>query len=88
MTTQEQGHQSRPKNRLREQRRRSRLSQDDVARLLGISVAAVSRHESGHHGLSRAFVIRYAKLFKVTAAELYVELVSDDEANNAASLDN
>lgn len=36
--------------RLVEIRRRLRLSQDDVARLLGVSYASVNRWENGHSG--------------------------------------
>jgi transcriptional regulator with XRE-family HTH domain len=50
---------------------------------MGISRAAVSKHENGKQGLSREFAERYAKLFKVSIAELFT-LVPDEEAREAA----
>ncbi len=67
-----------PPNRLKEQREKSRLSQTEVAKMLDISVATVSRHEGQNRGLTRAMIEKYAQLYKVSAAELYVELPDED----------
>lgn len=62
------------KNRLREHRVHAGMSQDKVAKELGISFVTVSRHETGHNGLSRDMAVKYAKLYGVAAAELYINL--------------
>jgi transcriptional regulator with XRE-family HTH domain len=67
-----------PKNRLKEQRELSRLSQSEVAKMLDISVATVSRHEGQNRGLTRPMVDAYAKLYKVSAAELFVDLPEEE----------
>lgn len=76
-----------PPNRLKEQRERSRLSQSEVAKFLDVSVATVSRHESRNHGLTRELVDKYARLFKVSPAEIYVELplATDEPADTKKS---
>ena len=63
---------SAPKNRLREFRDRSRLTQEEVSTLTGFSVAAISRHESGSRSLSEEAVSKYANLYKVHTYELFV----------------
>jgi transcriptional regulator with XRE-family HTH domain len=61
-------------NRLRELRIRSRLNQTEVATLLGVTPAVVSRHETGVKRLSHDAVIKYARLYKVWSYELFREL--------------
>ena len=65
-------------NKLKEQRQRSRLSQAEVAKMLDITVAAVSRHENGNRQLSRDLATQYARLYKISAAELFVDLDTTD----------
>lgn len=67
------------KNRLKEQREASRLSQDEVAKLLDVSVATVSRHESSSRGLTKDMIEKYAGLYKVSSVELFLD-IPDDEA--------
>lgn len=62
-----------PRNRLRELRDRSRLTQEEVSAVTGISVAAISRHENGSRGLSREAVEKYASLYKVSTYEIFVD---------------
>lgn len=62
-----------PKNRLRELRDRSRLTQEEVSTLTGISVAAISRHENCSRGLSRDAIERYAGVYKVHTYEIFVD---------------
>ena len=62
-----------PKNRLRELRDRSRLTQEEVSTLTGISVAAISRHENCSRGLSRDAIERYAGVYKVRTYEIFVD---------------
>lgn len=61
-----------PVNRLKELRENINLSQDQVALLLGLTGAAVSRHEGRERRLDLATVRLYANLYKVTTAELFV----------------
>ena len=60
-------------NRLRELRDRSRLTLQEVSTLTGLSVAAVSRHESGSRGISDEAVLKYAALYKVHTYEIFVD---------------
>ena len=60
-------------NQLRIQRERSRLTQQEVAKLLGIDYSTVSKHESGDRGLSALDIERYAKLYKVQTYELFFQ---------------
>lgn len=62
-----------PKNRLRELRDRSRLTQEEVSTLTGISVAAISRHENRSRGLSQDAIERYAGVYKVHTYEIFVD---------------
>lgn len=60
-------------NRIRELREAGvRLSQADVAKLIGIDVTTVSRHEAGR-GLTPETVEAYAKALKVSSYELFVD---------------
>lgn len=67
-----------PPNRLKLQREKSRLTQSEVARVLELSVASVSRHETSNRGLTREMIEKYASLYKVASAELFVELPTED----------
>lgn len=76
-----------PPNRLLEQRDRSRLSQSEVAKILDVSIATVSRHESQNRGLTRDMIDKYAQLYKVSAAELFIELPEADETPDTRTED-
>lgn len=60
------------KNRLKEQRERSRLTQKEVAKLLEIDVTTISKHEAGTRGLSSEDVKKYSDLYKVQSHELFM----------------
>lgn len=62
-----------PKNRLRELRDRSRLTQEEVSLLTGISVAAISRHENCSRGLTQDAIERYAGVYKVHTYEIFMD---------------
>lgn len=64
---------SAPHNRLRELRDRSRLTQEEVSTLTGISVAAISRHENCSRGLSQEAIEKYAAVYKVHTYEIFVD---------------
>lgn len=71
-----------PKNRLQQLRERHKpkgfwLTQGEVAKVLGIAEATVSRHESGERGLSHDDVEAYAKLYKVQTHEIFANLTID-----------
>lgn len=62
-----------PRNRLRELRDRSRLTQEEVSAVTGMSVAAISRHENCSRSLSQEAIERYAALYKVHTYEIFVD---------------
>lgn len=66
-------------NRLRELRRGRQLTQEEAATLTGFSLSAVNRHENGNRSMDGPTMEAYAKLYGVTAYELYVDPVPDDE---------
>lgn len=59
------------KNRLKEQRERSRLTQKEVAKVLDMDVTTVCKHEAGSRGLAPDDVKKYAGLYKVQSYELF-----------------
>lgn len=61
------------KNRLRELRDRSRLTQQEVSTLTGYTVTAISRHENGSRSLSEEAIAKYAALYKVPTHQLFVD---------------
>lgn len=61
-----------PANRLEELRNRSRLTQDEVSIITGLSVPAISRHENRTRSMSPDVIKKYAALFKVETHELFV----------------
>lgn len=61
-----------PRNRLAEQRERSRLTQKEVATLLGIDHTTVNKHERHLRGMTPEQVRKYADLYKVETYELFV----------------
>lgn len=71
-----------PKNRLRELRDRSRLTQEEVSTLTGISVAAISRHENCSRGLSQDAIERYAGVYKVHTYEIFVDPAEVDSGRD------
>jgi len=60
-------------NRLAQLRERSRLTQEEVAKIIGIDSTTVSKHESGDRSLSDVMIKEYAKLYKVDTHELFIE---------------
>lgn len=60
-----------PENRLRELRERTRLTLDEVSKIIGYDASTISGHESGRRSLSDDAIIRYAKLYKVRTYELF-----------------
>lgn len=64
---------SAPYNRLRELRDRSRLTLQEVSLLTGMSVAAISRHESRSRSMSEDAIAKYAAVYKVPTHHLFVE---------------
>ncbi len=67
--------------RLKELRVKKGLRQLDIAKLFDVTVATISRQESGEICLSREVALRYASLHGVETAELYVEFARHRSPN-------
>jgi len=65
------------KNRLKLLREERCLTQKEVAKLLDTTSPAVSRHESNSRGLTKDMVEAYAKLYKVSSVELFLNLPTE-----------
>lgn len=61
------------KNRLKQLREQSKLTQKEVATILGIDSTTVSSHESARRGITKEEIEGYASLFKVSSYELFFE---------------
>ena len=59
-------------NRIRELRERSKLTQREVAIILGVDESDISRWEVGKRPLTPAAVAKFAALFKVGSWELFI----------------
>lgn len=61
-------------NRLKQLRERGvKLSQVHVAKLLGLTDATVSRHESGERTMTRDQITAYAQLYGVPSYEIFID---------------
>ncbi len=60
-------------NRIRDLRERARLTQTELATLLGVDETAVSRWESGSRPLTPTVLGRLAKIFKCETWELFMD---------------
>lgn len=63
-----------PTNRLKFLREERKLTQAEVAKIIDLTHTAVSRHETSNRGLTLELVDAYARLYKVSSAEIFVEL--------------
>jgi len=61
------------RNRIRELRERARLTQAELATLLGVDESDVSRWEGGKRPLSPAIIEQIAAIFKVGSWELLLD---------------
>jgi transcriptional regulator with XRE-family HTH domain len=61
------------KNRIRELREQARLSQAEVAKLLDVDEASVSRWECGKRPLTPAVIEKLAGIFKIATWELFLD---------------
>lgn len=68
-----------PSNRLSILRNRSRLTQEEVAAICGIDFTTVSRHENATRRIDDDAIRRYARLFKCSSYELFMQPDNDDE---------
>lgn len=59
-------------NRIREQREKSRLTQRELALLMGIDFTTVSKHENGDRGPTPEEIKKYAQVFKCESYELFL----------------
>ena len=60
-------------NRIRELRQNARLSQTELAKLLDVDEACISRWEAGKRPLSPEVIERLARVFKVSSWELFLD---------------
>lgn len=60
-------------NRIKDLRLRSRLTQSELAQLVGLSLSTVCKHEAKHRGLTDDAIARYAQVFKVKTYEIFVD---------------
>lgn len=68
-------------NRIKKLRQRSRLTQKELALLVGLDETSVSRHESGHRALSADQIAKYASVFKVQSHELFIDVPNDSSTS-------
>lgn len=59
-------------NRLSELREQSRLTQEEVGKLMDLAPSTVSKHEAGTRSLSQENIERYAAIYKVRTFEIFV----------------
>lgn len=63
-----------PKNRLAQLRMGGVvLTQEEVAKLMGLDHTTVSKHESGGRSMSREVIRMYAKLYKCETWEIFMD---------------
>lgn len=72
VTAERSGVRARP-NRLRIEREKSRLTQQEVATILGVDVTTVNKHESSTRELTPEMIRRYSRLYKVDSYALFVD---------------
>lgn len=77
-------------NRLAALRERSRLTQQEIAKLLDLDVTTVCKHESGARSLSQQVVAKYAQVYKVQTLEIFLnpDEVLEEELEDEDSEDN
>lgn len=63
---------TRNRNRLAFLRKASKLTQEEVAKLIGVDVTTVCRHESGERTMSAKEIESYANVYKCTPTELFI----------------
>jgi transcriptional regulator with XRE-family HTH domain len=60
-------------NRIRFLRRRSRLTQKELAKLVDRDLSTVSRHESGLREMDERDIIDYSRVFKCRSYEIFMK---------------
>ncbi len=74
-----------PQNRLREFRERAGLSLREVSRILDLSIATISRHETSDRGLTEGDIKKYSQLYKVQSYALFFTPTEEPELEARAS---
>lgn len=69
-------------NRLKVLRERSRLTQDEVSRILDMDTTTISRHESGSRNLTPSVIKKYAELYKTESYEIFLDPSDMDPGND------
>ena len=75
--------QERIRNRLAQLRRARDLTQEEVGRFLGLTVSMICKHETGDRRIRQEHAQNYAKLYRCTELELYLdpENIFESDAN-------
>jgi len=73
-------------NAFKYQRRRLRLTQDDVAKLLGVKTQQISHVESNRNGLSLLRLLAALAAFGVPASEILSEKIRPATPDNVRSI--
>lgn len=61
------------KNRLRQLRTGSKLTLEEVAKLLDMDVSTISRHETGDRNLTKPDIKAYSRLYKVSSIDIFID---------------
>ena len=65
---------------LREFRKKNKLTQEELAEKLGISLKYISRIENGNNGVKTQTLIRYMNILGITPNTIYASFITDEEA--------
>lgn len=65
---------------LREFRRKNKLTQEELAEKLGISLKYISRIENGNNGVKTQTLINYMNILGITPNTIFADFITDKEA--------
>ena len=71
---------------LRKFRKKSGLTQKQLAEQLGISLKYISRIENGNNGIKTQTLIKYMNILKITPNTLYKEFITDSQTKKNIEL--
>ena len=71
---------------LRKFRKKSGLTQEQLAEQLGISLKYISRIENGNNGIKTQTLIKYMNILKITPNTLYKEFITDSQTKKNIEL--
>ena len=65
---------------LREFRRKNKLTQEELAEKLGISLKYISRIENGNNGVKTQTLIKYMNILGIAPNTIFADFITDEEA--------